>query len=162
MSDEPIHVRRAEVRDLPTLARFAMALAQLHSTFDEERFTVPADGEVTFKRFFKAELMREDTVLLLAEAGSTPMGYAFVRIEPASIEELRASGAWLHDIYVVPGARTRGVGRHLIEAASEAARNLGSKSLSLSVSPHNASGRALFERLGFRTTMIEMRAELDD
>jgi ribosomal protein S18 acetylase RimI-like enzyme len=159
---DTIHVRRAEVKDLPTLARFGLALAQLHGAFDAGRFTVPEDGEAAFSQYFKGELAREDAVLLLAEIGATAVGYAFLRLEPASIEELRDAGAWLHDLYVAPGARARGVGRQLVEAAFAAARSLGSKSLMLSVSPHNASGRALFERMGFRTTMIEMRAELDD
>ena len=83
------------------------------------------------------------------------------RIEPASIEELRDAGAWLHDLYVVSEARTRGVGRRLVEAAFDAARDLGSKSLMLGVSPRNLSGRALFARLGFRDTMIEMSARTE-
>ncbi|HYX27950.1 MAG TPA: GNAT family N-acetyltransferase [Pyrinomonadaceae bacterium] len=159
MTDQPIQIRRAQLKDLPTLARFGLALAQLHATFDEQRFVVPGD-ETTFSEYFAGELARDDVVLLLAQIDTKPVGYAFVRIEPASIEELREQGAWLHDLYVVPGARTRGVGRLLVESAFDAARDLGSPTLMLGVSPHNASGRALFERLGFRPTMIEMTAEI--
>jgi hypothetical protein len=32
----------------------------------------------------------------------------------------------------------------------------------LGVSPRNASGRALFDRMGFRATMVEMHAELKE
>jgi len=162
MTDTPIQIRRADVKDLPILAKFGLALAQLHATFDERRFVVPEDGEVSFMRFFEAELAREDAVLLVAEIAATPVGYAFVRIEAASLEDLRGIGAWLHDIYVAPDVRARGVGRRLVEAAFDAARSLGSKSLMLGVSPRNASGRALFDRMGFRATMVEMRAELKE
>ena len=160
MTDASVQVRRAKVEDLPMLAKFGLALAHLHTSFDEQRFIVPAGDEDTFLHFFETELARTDAALLIAEIGVTPVGYAFVRIEAGSIEELRDAGAWLHDIYIVPDARARGVGRRLVEAAFAAARNLGSDSLSLSVSPHNASGRALFERMGFRPAMIEMRAEV--
>jgi GNAT superfamily N-acetyltransferase len=160
MADIPIQIRRAEVKDLPILAKFGLALAQLHAIFDERHFVVPEDGEVSFLRFFEAELAREDAVLLVAEIAATPVGYALVRIEPASLEDLRGMGAWLHDIYVAPDVRARGIGRQLVEAAFDAARSLGSTSLMLGVSPRNASGRALFDRMGFRATMVEMRAEL--
>jgi len=160
MTDTPIQIRRAEVKDLPILAKFGLALAQLHATFDERRFVVPEDGEVSFMRFFEAELARVDAVVLVSEIAATPVGYAFVRIEAASLEDLRGMGAWLHDIYVAPDVRARGIGRQLVEAAFDAARSLGSTSLMLGVSPRNASGRALFDRMGFRATMVEMRAEL--
>jgi len=158
MAESPVQVRPAGVSDIPILTRFGLALAHVHISFDAQRFVVP--DENTFRRFFEAELARKDTVLLIAEIEAAPVAYAFVRLEPASIEELRATAAWLHDIYIVPEARARGVGRRLVQAAFDAARTLGSKSLMLGVSPQNASGRALFERMGFRPTMIEMCAEL--
>nr|WP_286194473.1 GNAT family N-acetyltransferase [Synechococcus sp. CCY 0621] len=98
--------------------------------------------------------------MLIAQAGSQPVGYAFVRMEPMSLVELRGAGAWLHDIYVDPQARSGGIGRRLLEAAKEVALALGSTSLMLSASTHNAAARQLFERSGLRPTMVEMRIEL--
>ena len=159
MTDLSIQIRPAEVRDLPILAKFGLALAHLHASFDDQRFVIPEGDEATFLRFFEGELAREASVLLIAEIDQAPAGYAFVRVEPPSIEELRDTAACLHDIYVDPQSRGLGAGRRLVEAAFEAARQLGSKTLMLGVSPHNASGRALFDRMGFRPTMIEMTAE---
>ena len=162
MANQTIQIRRADVKDLPILAKFGLALAQLHATFDDRRFLVPEDGDVRFFRFFEAELVRDDAVLLIAEIAAAPVGYAFVRTEAASLEGLRAMGAFLHDIYVAPDVETRGVGRRLVEASFDAARSLGSTSLMLGVSPRNARARALFDRMGFRATMVEMRAELPE
>jgi ribosomal protein S18 acetylase RimI-like enzyme len=156
MTNISVQIRRAEARDLPTLAKFGLALGRLHASFDEQRFVVP--DESTFRQFFEGELARAEAAILFAEINGAPAGYAFVRLEPASIEALLDPAAWLHDIYVAPEARARGVGRRLVGAAFDAARTLGSNRLMLSVSPHNADGRALFERLGFRPTMIEMSA----
>ena len=160
MNKSSFQIRRADLKDLQSLAQFGLALAQLHTTFDEDRFVVPSGGEIAFREYFERELRRADAVLLIAESDTAPIGYAFIRIEPASIEELRESGAWLHDLYVVPEARAWGAGRRLVEAAFAAARDLGSTSLMLSVSPHNGAARSLFERMGFRETMSELRAEL--
>ena len=57
MTDTPIEIRRATAQDLPTLVKFGLALAQLHSTFDERRFVVPEDGEVSFRHFLKPGLL---------------------------------------------------------------------------------------------------------
>jgi GNAT superfamily N-acetyltransferase len=82
-------------------------------------------------------------------------------MENASLEELRGPGAGLHDLYVTSGARSVGVGRLLVESAKDVARELGSASLMLGMSPHNGPAQRLFERLGFRPTMIEMRVEFN-
>jgi|ERR1041385_820145 GNAT superfamily N-acetyltransferase len=156
MTDICAQIRRAGSQDLPTLAKFGRALANLHATFDEQRFVAP--DEAALRQFFEGELARKDAVIVIAEVDSAPIGYAFVRLEPASIEALMDPSAWLHDIYIIPEARARGAGRRLVEAAFDAARSVGSKTLMLGVSPRNASGRALFERMGFRPTMIEMSA----
>jgi GNAT superfamily N-acetyltransferase len=154
-------VRRATATDVPVLARYGVALARLHVGFDADRFAVPPGGEGAYAAFFQAELQRPEVVLLIAEAGTQPVGYAFVRMEPMSLVELRGAGAWLHDIYVDPEARSGGIGRRLLAAAKEAAIALGSGSLMLSASSQNAAARHLFEGAGLRPTMVEMRIELE-
>ena len=159
MTNILVEIRQAEDSDLPVLTEFGLALARLHASFDEQRFVVP--DESSFRRFFEGELAREHAVILIAEIDNAPIGYAFVRLEPASIEALLDPAAWLHDLFIAPDARAVGAGRRLVEAAFDAARSLGSHKLMLGVSPHNASGRALFERMGFRPTMIEMAANMN-
>lgn len=161
MTEPPLTVRQAQEADLPHLARYGLALGQLHVSFDGERFATPPGGESAYAAFFRAEMQRPEVVLLIAELGPQPVGYAFVRMEPWSLVEIRTAGAWLHDIYVDPEARRGGIGHKLLEAAKEAALALGSSSLMLSASPHNAKAQALFARAGLRPTMVEMRVELD-
>jgi len=155
-----IHIRPAESRDLQSLAEFALALAQVHIQVDARRFVLPgAGGDAFFFEFFKGELERVETSLFSAEDQSTPVGYAFIRIEPANVEGLCETSAWLHDLYVDPQFRGRGVGRQLISAAIESAAQLGSSSLMLGVSPTNTQALRLYEQLGMRATMIEMRLD---
>lgn len=161
MTSGEVRIRRAEERDLETLGRLGAALARRHVGFDARRFSVREPAEPVFRAFFANELSNERAAVLLAEAGGLPVGYAFVRQEEASLEDLRGPGAWLHDIYIEESWQGRGVGRALLAAAREAAKALGSDHLMLSVSPHNETGRRLFARAGFRPTMVEMRLELD-
>jgi ribosomal protein S18 acetylase RimI-like enzyme len=156
-----IQIRSAEARDLRAIAGFALALAHEHVELDDRRFVVPDGGAQAFLEFFTGELARPEVVLLIADDNATPVGYAFVRMEPASIEALMKPTAWLHDVYVDPSSRGSGAGRQLVSAAIESARQLGSSSVMLGVSPDNTQARQFYERLGMRHTMIEMRLELD-
>ena len=156
-----IRIRPAEISDLAMLSHFALELAHIHVQVDDRRFVVPDGGEHAFFQFFSTELERPEAVLLIAENDSIPIGYAFIRVEPASIEGLCKSSAWLHDVYVDPLFRGRGVGRQLVLKAIESAQQLGSSSLMLAVSPANSQARQLYERLRMRATMIEMRLDFD-
>jgi GNAT superfamily N-acetyltransferase len=154
-------IRTADTRDLSALAEFGLALAQSHVAFDDRRFVAPKGGIQAYVEFFTAELERRDTVVLIAEIDAAAVGYAFVRMESGSLEALIERAAWLHDVYVDPRFRGNGVGRQLVVAAIDAARRLGSASFMLGVSPANPVARHLYDQLGMRATMVEMRLELD-
>ena len=65
-----------------------------------------------------------------------------------------------HDIYVEPDARNSGAGRALIAAVRDEAKRRGANKVLLSVAVGNEHGQRLFERSGFRTTMLEMMLDL--
>ena len=156
-----IRIRTAQDSDIAALAEFGLALANVHVEIDDRRFVLPDGGIRAFLEFFKGEVTRPETILLLAEEQTTPVGYAFVRKEPATIEALCETSAWLHDLYVDPRFRGLGAGRQLVLAAIESAKQLGSSNFMLGVSPVNTQARQFYERLGLRATMIEMRLDLE-
>ncbi|WP_433784293.1 GNAT family N-acetyltransferase [Actinomycetospora sp. CA-101289] len=53
-------------------------------------------------------------------------------------------------MYVVPGARSRGVGRALLAALEDAARDLGLTRVRLDAGPAQEHSRALFAAVGYR------------
>jgi ribosomal protein S18 acetylase RimI-like enzyme len=161
IAEVPIRIRTAQDSDIAALAEFGLALARLHVEIDERRFVLPRGGIDAFVEFFRGELARPESILLIAEEEMISVGYAFVRMEPASIEALCETSAWLHDVYVDPRFRGSGVGRQLVLAAIESAKELGSSNLMLGVSPANTQARQFYERLGLRVTMIEMRLDLE-
>ena len=60
-----------------------------------------------------------------------------------------AEDCWLEDLYVREEARRAGLGRALVEAALERARERGCKRIELDVNEQNAPARALYEACGF-------------
>ena len=62
-----------------------------------------------------------------------------------------AEDCWLEDLYVQESARRSGLGRALVEAAVECARERGCKRIELDVNEDNAPALALYEACGFLT-----------
>ena len=60
-----------------------------------------------------------------------------------------AEDCWLEDLYVREDARRSGLGRALVEAALDRAREHGSRRIELDVNEDNAPARALYEACGF-------------
>lgn len=61
-----------------------------------------------------------------------------------------AFDCWLEDLFVREAARGRGVGRALVEAAFERARERGCGRIELDVNEDNAAALALYRACGFR------------
>jgi GNAT superfamily N-acetyltransferase len=93
---------------------------------------------------------RDDTEYLLAAADDgRPVGVAQLRYRWSVWWE--AEDCWLEDLYVEDSARGIGLGRALVQAALDRARERGCRRVELDVNTGNATARALYESLGFAT-----------
>ncbi|MEE1825516.1 GNAT family N-acetyltransferase [Streptomyces sp. BE20] len=84
---------------------------------------------------------------LLAVLADRVVGY--VRVVPPTPLASNAHVRQIQGLAVDAGARGRGVGVALVEAACAAAREQGARRLTLRVLGHNAPARSLYERCGF-------------
>ncbi len=82
---------------------------------------------------------------LVAVAGHEIVGLAHYLYHP-STSRLR-DVCYLQDLFTVPAMRGRGVGRRLIEAVCEAAREAGSDRVYWQTQAGNAAGRALYDKV---------------
>lgn len=164
MIDEQLKFHRATDKDLLIISELAIKLGQQHVGYDRQRFNFEsfAPIEKSYRDFFSEQLQNERAVILLAELNKTIVGYAFIRIEQKHFGDLLDAGAWLHDIYFEENIRGRGIGKQFFEEIIKVAKNLGSGSLMLMVSPHNTNARKFFEHCGFRPTMQEMRIDFEN
>ncbi|HKR37312.1 MAG TPA: GNAT family N-acetyltransferase, partial [Steroidobacteraceae bacterium] len=58
--------------------------------------------------------------------------------------------AWLDEVYVEPSRRGAGIGRQLVEAAMQVARDSGCIALDLEVDAGHEAAERLYERMEFR------------
>lgn len=132
-------VRRAGIGDLPGLA----PLFDGYRRFYGQPGDPAAAGE-----FLAARLERRESILLIAEEGSTAIGFS--QLYPA-FSSVRLERTYiLNDLFVAPEARAKGVAGALLEASEEAARGEGAASLSLSTALDNAPAQALYRKSGWR------------
>jgi GNAT superfamily N-acetyltransferase len=93
---------------------------------------------------------RDDTEFLLAAGDDrSPLGIAQLRYRWSVWTE--AQDCWLEDLYVLDSARGTGMGRALVQASLDRARERGCRRVELDVNTGNAAARRLYESLGFAT-----------
>jgi ribosomal protein S18 acetylase RimI-like enzyme len=90
------------------------------------------------------------------------LGYTYAGVEGNDYMALRGPAGVVYDIVVDPAHRRQGVGRLLLEATMKALKARGAPRVVLSTAERNTEAQRLFDRAGFRRTMIEMTRELDD
>jgi ribosomal protein S18 acetylase RimI-like enzyme len=89
---------------------------------------------------------------------------------PAGVVQLRYRyGVWwdaedccVEDVFVSAGARGSGLGRELVSAAIDRARERGCRRLELDTGADNAPAQGLYRSLGFRDTGLFMRRPIPE
>ncbi len=157
----PFVVRRATDADAPALGRLGAMLLRAHHAFDPQRFIAPGSNpESGYEWFLRSQLTENDAAVFVAEQERQVIGYVFAALEPISWKELRDACGFIHDIVVDDPQRRAGVASALMNAALEWLRSRGAPRVILGTAERNAAAQRLFEKLGFRRTMIEMTREL--
>ena len=155
-------VRRATRDDLDAVGRLGAALLNAHYGFDPRRFMAGGDdAEDGYAWFLGTQLDRPDSLVLVAEDSGEVVGYLYAGIEPRNWKELRDEAGFIHDILVDEKSRGAGTARLLMDAALIWFRERGMPRVLLWTAAKNIRAQRLFERLGFRSTMMEMTRELD-
>ena len=160
MSDA-ITIRRATRADLAALGKLGALLLRTHYQFDPQRFMAPGSHpEEGYAWFLGTQLGEDDVVVFVAERQAEVVGYVYAALEPQSWKELREACGFIHDVVVDEGRRRSGVASALMEAAIDWLRERGAPRVVLGTAQKNDAAQRLFDRLGFRRTMVEMTREL--
>ena len=136
-------------------------LMRTHHAFDSRRFLAPTEGsESGYASFLGRALDSPDDCVFVAERDGDIVGYVFAALEPLSWKELRGPAGFVHDIVVADEARRSGVGTKLMQTAIDWLRERDAPRVILWSAAPNEGAQALFRRMGFRDTMVEMTLEL--
>jgi GNAT superfamily N-acetyltransferase len=129
----------ADESELDTVARL---LGEFRDWFGN---TTPTDGEM---RESAARIRAADGEYLLGAVDAEPVGVCQVRYRWSVWTT--GEDAWLEDVFVRDAARGSGLGRALVEAAIERARERGCARIELDADEANTPAMTLYRSLGFR------------
>jgi ribosomal protein S18 acetylase RimI-like enzyme len=153
-------VRTMVPADLEVVGRLAGKLVRMHYDLDPRRFLHLENPEPGYARWLGKEMKSDAVVLIVAEVDGDVVGYVYARKEGRDYNELLDAHGKLHDVYVDESARGRGAGEALVREAMRRLAEKGAPRVLLSTAVQNESAHRLFEKVGFRTTMLEMTVEL--
>ena len=157
-----VTIRPACADDERAIGRLGAMLVAEHHEFDPQRFIAPVPLlPDRYGQFLVSQISKPEMVVLVAERQGEVVGYAYAGMEGNDYMALRGPAGVLHDLVVDPDHRRQGVGTALLEAALEALREGGAPRALLFTADKNHPAQAIFERTGFRRTMIEMTRELE-
>lgn len=127
----------------------------------EEQFEALLPLIAAYQRFYEVERIdeernreffgrfiapSEDGMLLAAWDGEEPAGYACLYWFFSSTQA--SETVLMNDLYVAEAARSRGVGRALIEAAAAVAGERGARHLEWATAPDNQQAQRLYDSTG--------------
>lgn len=148
-----------DLRVLPIAADQLDELLPLIAAYQRFYEVEDVDDERNRAFFSRFVAPSEDGMLIGAWRGGAPLGYAclywtFTSLVPAEI-------VLMNDLYVVPEARGKGIGRALIKASAEVARRRGAHHLQWVTAPDNETAQRLYDSTGaVREASIEYELEL--
>jgi ribosomal protein S18 acetylase RimI-like enzyme len=163
----PVPVRPATPGDVPALLPMVAALTALHEGWDPERYDMLPDVLERYARWLPQRAVDQRSVLLVTEepgaggrAAVVVAGFLVATVERNIPISRRAEYGFIHDLWVEPAFRRRGLARALVLAALDRFRALGVTQVRLETAGANEPARRLFASCGFRVGTVDMLLEL--
>jgi ribosomal protein S18 acetylase RimI-like enzyme len=126
-------IRQAGVEDAGDVAQL---LHDFNTEYDDPTPPVPVLAERV------GELLAEEAIVVLL-AGEPPTGLAVLRLKPSLWS--KAADAYLEELYVIPDQRGKGLGKALLQAAINTAREAGADHFELATGETDTEARGLYE-----------------
>ena len=155
-------VREARLpADEPAILSFITGLQDYEATFEPDRRRDPGFAADHW-RDLQHRCAEKHGMMLIAEDAGKPVGWAFAYDEKAELFVIapeRRHG-YLAELFVMPQARGKGLGRALIQGCEDWARGRGHKLLTVGVLAKNPGAIRAYEGAGYAPYGITMRRYL--
>lgn len=97
---------------------------------------------------------KDQYLYMIEEEGGSPIGFIWLYVDQGKQE------AFLYEISLYEEWRGRGLGKAVMAAMEQQAKELGAKSVGLHVFGHNQRALRLYEKSGYQATDINMKKYL--
>lgn len=142
-----LEIARRDERD--ALIELWLELIEHHRRADPD-YPLPGRLRETLGREIERSLRSPHCRVWVARLSSELTGFAVAEIETArSVEANRTRTCWIHELYVVPWARRRGIGRALVRSAEAFFRERGGTRPTVRVEARNRGALRFWRRAGY-------------
>lgn len=170
-------IRPATPDDVPLILPMIDALLSHHAAEDPDRFATLPDILDRYARWLPIRATDPRSIFLVAEEPDIPglttpgltkpglttpglAAFAVCSIESSIPIYATREFGWIHDLYVIPAARHRGIARALIREIIARFAAMGVTQIRLETASFNDAARATFAAEGFRVSAVEMLRSL--
>ena len=137
-------IRIATLSDLETVAE----LFDLYRQFYEQQ-----PDRALAESFLRARMSNDESLILLAH-DEHGQAQGFCQLYPTFCSVDAAPFYWLYDLFVHPDVRRTGVGRALLKAAEQQAKDRGMIRMELTTATTNLKAQALYESMGWELDKV--------
>ncbi|HEX4637494.1 MAG TPA: GNAT family N-acetyltransferase [Rhizomicrobium sp.] len=147
--------------DEPAILSFITGLQDHEAAFEPDRRRDP-NFAIEHWRDLQHRCAEKHGIMLIAEDGGAPVGWAFVHDDKAElfVVEPERSHGFLAELFLTPQARGKGLGRALIEGCEAWARERGHRLLTVGVLAKNPTAIRAYEGAGYAPYVAIMRRYL--
>ncbi|WP_414551355.1 N-acetyltransferase family protein [Anabaena sp. CCY 0017] len=153
-------IRSATIDDVPAVLPMLAKTCALHESWDAAKYGLRSHPEQQYEKWLTRLPHKERSVFLVAEDQEKLVAFLAATVEPElpiySLQEF----AFIHDIWVEPEYRRKGIAPQIINMSVERFQQMGIKQIRLDTVAANESARQLFKSCGFRLTTMEMLMEI--
>lgn len=150
-----MNVRRANLGDIPSLARLLHQVNDVHADGRPDIF-IHGQRKYTDEEL-KQVLSEADSPVFVAEDSAGISGYAFCQIEQVDRHNLRPEKTvYIDDICVDEARRGQKVGTVLYDYVNQYAASIGARRITLNVWCLNAGAMEFYKKMGMEPLKITM------
>jgi ribosomal protein S18 acetylase RimI-like enzyme len=155
-----MHIRPATPDDVPAVLPMVAQLAQLHESWDAQRYDYRPDTAAMYDQWLRGHANDANSVFLVAQREQRLAGFLIATIDETIRIYRRRRIGFIHDVWVEPDYRNEGIARQMTMLAIERFRQMGIGQIRLETATANEAARKLFRSCGFRDSSVEMLVQI--
>ncbi len=143
--------REASSEEAETIAGLITRLKRLNEEFDSH-LKVREDAHKKAVAYIKESINNDKVLLLVAEASNKLVGVLRAELRDRLFYDPPVAGV-IVDFYLLPEYRRHGLGKRMIEEATQRLKKMGAQIIIAEFPMQNKIASSFYEKLGFRGTV---------
>lgn len=153
-------IRPGAIDDIPAVLPLVASTIAFHEQMDPARFGAVPEAYRRYEGWMQRTAGSTEGAFFVAEERGRVVAFVLGQIQEEYAMYRTGRYGMIHDLWVEPDHRRKGIARALMLAALDRFRTAGVKQARLDSAAGNAAAQRLFAECGFRPSMTEMLVEL--